>query len=180
MKKILLVVLILIFVFSLNIFRNNIFASNIIPTATTEPQISSFELFWPVVAGKVRGDSLYSLKLLKEKIRSLFIFSSLKKAEYYSFLSTKRLVEFEDLILEKKDFKNAELTQKDILTIHQNMVLIANQAKKEELDVIGTLQKISDTFDKQLSLLEEILTKVNEQQKPLVNNIILSIKSLSF
>jgi len=61
-------------------------------------EVRSFDLFWPVVAGKLKGDAVYPLKRLKENIRGILIFDDFKRADYYSFLATKRLVEGEALI----------------------------------------------------------------------------------
>lgn len=70
------------------------------PTSTPEP--TSFELFWPVSAGKTMGESLYNLKIFKENIRGYLIFGKPQKAEYAIFLATKRLVESEKLLSEGK------------------------------------------------------------------------------
>lgn len=84
--------------------------STLIPTPTTIPSHqSSYELFWPIVAGKTEGDFLYSLKLAKEQVWSWFIFSDSKKVDYAVLLGTKRVLEAEKLIKESKT-KNAEKT----------------------------------------------------------------------
>ena len=130
-----------------------------VPQVSPRPvDVNSYEIFWPVVAGKVQGDSLYSLKLLKEQVRGLFIISDSKKAEYFSFLSTKRLVEFEKLVLVKKDYDNAARTLK---AYEENL--------KKGVNV--------ETFNNQLSLLEVVLVKVDDLQKPLVQKAILILNS---
>lgn len=81
--------------------------------ATTQQEvgeISSFEMFWPVVAGRTKGDSVYFLKTLKEKVRGLLIFGKAQKADYLVFLSVKRVVESEKLLMSgKKDLANDTL-----------------------------------------------------------------------
>ena len=73
-------------------------------------EVNSFELFWPMVAGKTTGDPLYFLKSLKEKIRGLFIFGAPQKADYAVFLATKRVIEAEKLIKEgEKGLANKSL-----------------------------------------------------------------------
>lgn len=59
---------------------------------------NSYEAFWPMVAGRTRGESLYSLKLFKEQLRGYLIFGTLQKADYQVLLSTKRLLEAEKII----------------------------------------------------------------------------------
>lgn len=72
-----------------------------VPTPVPTPTplaINSYELFWPLVAGRTEGDSLYSLKLLNEQVRGWLIFDKSKKADYSILLGTKRVLEAEELI----------------------------------------------------------------------------------
>lgn len=64
--------------------------------------VNSYELFWPLVAGKTERDSLYFLKLLKEGIQGWFIGRDSKKADYEILLGTKRMLEAEVLIKDNK------------------------------------------------------------------------------
>lgn len=64
--------------------------------------INSYELFWPLSAGKTEGDQLYSLKLFKEKVRGWLIFGESNKADYAVFLGTKRVLEAEKLLKDGK------------------------------------------------------------------------------
>lgn len=74
------------------------------PIPTSAPkEINSFELFWPVSAGKTMGESLYSLKTIKEQLRGALIFGKAQKSDYQVFLSTKRILEAEKLINEEKN-----------------------------------------------------------------------------
>src|SRR3989344_5183162 len=119
---------------------------------------NSYELFWPVVAGKVKGDSLYPVKLLKEKVRAFFIFDSGAKAEYFSFLSTKRLVEFEKLALVDKDLDNAAKTLVSYLDAQKKSVFYFDMAAREGLNAAGVRTALKDTLDRQILLLESIST----------------------
>lgn len=69
-----------------------------IPTATVAPNVNSFELFWPMSAGKTIQSKVYFLKLLKEKVRGFFIFGSAQKADYDLYLGIKRMLEVEALM----------------------------------------------------------------------------------
>lgn len=71
-------------------------------TSVFAKDVSSYELFWPISAGKVMGDPLYFVKALKENIKGLVTIGAPKKAEYAVLLSTKRLVEAEKLINDGK------------------------------------------------------------------------------
>ena len=65
-------------------------------------EVNSFEVFWPLVAGKTKGESLYFLKRTKEDLRGALIFGAPQKADYNIFLATKRILEAEKLIKESK------------------------------------------------------------------------------
>ena len=116
---------------------------------TLNVEINAFELFWPIVAGKVQGDSFYSLKTFKERVREILIIGESKKSEYFSFLSTKRLVEYGELVLNRKDFENANKTLSEYKE---------NLGKGNNLEV----------FEKQKLYFGLILEKVDESQKSAV------------
>lgn len=66
--------------------------------------VDSYELFWPMVAGKLPGEPMYTLKMLKENVRGTLIFGSVQKSEYKIFLAAKRILEAEKLLsLAKND-----------------------------------------------------------------------------
>lgn len=73
-----------------------------VKTAEEARMVNSFELFWPLVAGKTESDSFYFLKLLKERIQGWFIGNDSKKADYEVLLGTKRMLETEALIKSNK------------------------------------------------------------------------------
>jgi hypothetical protein len=68
------------------------------PSPTPVPVINSFELFWPMSAGKTMQSKIYFLKTLKEKVRGIFIFGSAQKSDYDIFLTIKRMLEAEALM----------------------------------------------------------------------------------
>lgn len=113
-------------------------------------EIDSFELFWPVTAGKVRGDSLYFLKRFKEKLRGVLIFSDAKKADYEAFIATKRVVEAEKLFM-KGDSQNATLSLDD-----------ANEALKE---LNENWEDVSDKGSVLKSQKDEINNKLSNLKK---------------
>ena len=142
-------------------------------------EVNSYELFWPIVAGRVQGDSLYSLKIFKENLRGRFIFSNLKKAEYNTVLSEKRLLEFEKLAIVNKDFTNSGKTLETLKKTQTKIVDDLDLAKKDGLDVAHTTQIITDAFDKEASLLQSILSKIDSSQKGTVTDAITNLASLS-
>ena len=136
------------------------------PTPTSTPlNISSFELFWPVVAGKTIDDPLYILKSLKEKVRGFLIFGKPQKADYNVFLATKRVVEAEKLISEDK----RELAVK---TLDKAIVLL----ESAETELSGTpgesiSSDIKNNINKQLKNLEIFVPRLMSQDGSLVGKL---------
>jgi len=102
LKKLLIICLIASF-----LPLNFAFAKAPLPIPTSTPtagmeydfsKMTTYEMFWPVVAGKVPGDRFYSLKLWRDKILGSLYFSPLKKSEYFKQLANKRLLEAEKLL----------------------------------------------------------------------------------
>ncbi len=68
------------------------------PTICKAEQQNSFEIFWPITAGKTVDESGYNLKRFKENLRGMLIIGKLQKANYSIDLGTKRLLEAEKLM----------------------------------------------------------------------------------
>ena len=100
-------------------------------TPTPAAKVNSFELFWPISAGKTMASKIYTLKLWKENLRGSLIFSKARKADYLTFLSVKRLIEAEALFADgKNDLANKTL---DLAIVRLNKAEnIAALAKGEE------------------------------------------------
>ncbi|MFH1826933.1 MAG: hypothetical protein ABH812_00665, partial [bacterium] len=77
MRKIVSILLALVILFSILPSKILAFADSSSPT----PFPSSYELFYPVVAGKIPGDRFYKLKLLKEWFTGKLIFNSIRKTD---------------------------------------------------------------------------------------------------
>ena len=71
-------------------------------TSLADVPVDSYTLFWPLSPGKTEGDSLYSLKLLKENVLGIFAFNESEKVDYQVMLGTKRVLGAEKLIKENK------------------------------------------------------------------------------
>lgn len=80
-------------------------------------QSGSFELFWPLSAGKTIEEPFYFLKDVKEKVRGFLVFGSSQKSEYEVMLTTKRILETEKLIKEEKNDYVAKTLDKALTTM---------------------------------------------------------------
>lgn len=97
-----LFVITILFLSLLSFWVNSAIAKEV---TTNEPSstpsaanVNSYELFWPLTAGKTESDSLYSLKLFKEQVIGWFIFNDTARADYAVLLGTKRVLEAEKLL----------------------------------------------------------------------------------
>ena len=140
---------------------------------------SSFELFWPVVAGKTVGDRFYSLKLFKEKTREVLIPSSLKKAEYNILLSEKRLVEAEKLLMIDENLKGAKETLEMAKIKRHKVFDLLQLAKKAELPGHSDVSsRFVGSLERQLTLVSIMEGKLSGDEKALVLPVAEDIKSL--
>lgn len=83
---------------------NSVSAQEDMATSEASPSgtINSYNLLWPLTAGKTEADSFYFLKLIKEQITGWFIFGDIRKADYEIYLGSKRYLEAEKLLKEGK------------------------------------------------------------------------------
>lgn len=142
--------------------------------ATTNEEINSFELFWPIVAGRTIDDPLYPLKSLKEKIRGWFIFGKPQKAEYAITLATKRVVEAEKLLGDGKK----ELAEK---TLDKALTQL-NEAERKIKRAGGSLDNFVNEINNKLDNLEKFIPQLssqNEDASEKLNFVLEKVKDLN-
>ena len=132
---------------------------------TASKEITSFELFWPVVAGKTMGDPLYILKSLKEKVRGFLIFGKSQKVDYSVFLATKRVVEAEKLINESKRKLAVETLDKAIVLLESAETKVSNTPGE------SISSDTKNNINKQLENLEIFIPKLIAQDGNLVGKL---------
>jgi len=143
------------------------------PTPSPISMVNSFELFWPMVAGKTMQSKLYFLKTLKETIRGFFIFGSAEKADYKIFLGIKRMLEAEVLIKGNvNDLANKTLDSalKDFNDASKNLTSAKNssnisQDTKNDINIrLDNLKKFTSylkfTYPNYSSKLQSILDQL--------------------
>lgn len=175
MRRILIIIFLALLLLGI-LPKGTIAAPTLAPTPTPTPSplnISSFELFWPIVAGKTTADPLYFFKTLKENLRGKLIFGSPQKADYSVFLATKRIIEAEKLILEgKSDLAEKTLVQAtkqlDKATVNVSQALAKRVPFQEQAVNMGNRLSNLETFipslivkaDQNKESLTEILERV--------------------
>lgn len=125
----------------------------VISATSAKAAVNSYELFWPLVAGKTMADGfVYQLKILKEDVRGYLIFGPAQKANYQVFQASKRLLEAEKLVLDKKDDLASLTLDKAIALLSAankgsaNIKLLAADLAiqySEKTEIAKKLQKIS-------------------------------------
>lgn len=133
------------------------------PTPAAPGPVDSYDLFWPISAGRVIGDPLYFIKSLKESLRELLVFGDYKKAEYNITLSEKRLLESEYLFKVKKDFENTKESVIQAKSKMETAVLYVDKSKTSP-DIGVLQQKLSRSADKQRQLLNFLVTQGDKGQ----------------
>lgn len=139
--------------------------------------VSSYELFWPIVSGKVMGDKMYSLKIAKEKLREALIFGNSKKANYNIMLSEKRLVEAEKLLV---DGKKEEAQKTFTIATQKRQKVMSNIEKTKAAGLsIDTLKgDFVKSLEKQELLLNYLMTIPNSKEVGAVKDSLADVESL--
>lgn len=129
-----------------------------IATPTPVPVVNSFDLFWPMVAGRTMQSKIYFLKILKEKIRGFFIFGSAQKADYDIFLGIKRMLEAEVLMKANvPDLANKTLdSAKDDLNKANS--ILTNAKNASDIDQ-GTKDEINSRVDNLKKFLNSLISQ---------------------
>lgn len=136
-------------------------------------EVNSFELFWPVVAGRTMGSPIYTIKLVKEKVRGALIFGKAQKAEYFVFLATKRVVEAEQLLGEGK----SDLAAKTL----GNATVLLDKSEASVSQAGESISTVVDEMNKKLDNLETFLPSLaskNDGSKDSINGVLDKVREL--
>lgn len=134
------------------------------PSPTPISRVDSYQLFWPISAGRVMGDPLHFLKNLKENLRGILIFGDYNKAIYDITLSEKRLVEAEYLFMVKKDYVNGK---RAIDASKQNLEKAVSLSNKvvDQTKITDLKVKLSASLEKQRKLLNYLASQASDENK---------------
>lgn len=121
--------------------------------------VNSFELFWPLVAGRTKGDKLYPLKLFKEKLRGFLIFGKPQKADYSLFITTKRILEVEKLA--KDDKKELSLATSDVAL--SELAIVERNINASGDSIKSTVDDLNLKFDNLETFLPWLITQYNDK-----------------
>jgi hypothetical protein len=144
-----------------------------------ETNVDSYELFWPLVAGKTLGEPLYFLKTFKENIREIIIVGNAQKADYNVLLATKRILEAEKLINQGKinEAKKSLETAKIRIDKAEKGIVISKSSG--ELDVVSqnlnnqltNIATFTDWLSGKNNETRDLLLNINEKASSLLTKI---------
>lgn len=138
--------------------------------------MTTYELFWPLVAGKVPGDKFYNLKLWRDKLMGYLFFSKLKKSEYFKQLANKRLVEAEKLLeLQRDRYFTETLRQSTEYLEKGSSLLLATPENQSQFWLKGEYAK---DLQKHLVVLEKMRSKAGEEQKEFIEKTLEEVKRM--
>lgn len=125
---------------------------------------SSYELFYPVTAGKLPGDFLYILKIFRENIIGVLTFDAKRKVEYKTILSQKRLVEAEAL-LNQKNYEESLSLITNCVNKYSQAVQSAKEIKEENGNFQNIYSYLTDEGEKELVFLTRLSKQFPEQNQ---------------
>lgn len=146
------------------------------PSPTTE--VNSFDMFWPVVAGKVNGERFYSLKIFKENAREKLIYSKYKRVDYNRLLSEKRTVEAEKLYLIVKNYSGGKVALERAQEKRETAISLMKEVEASGKSVVDLKNALRSSFEKQKALISFIQNKSPDDQKETLQSNISSIDTL--
>lgn len=138
--------------------------------------MTTYEMFWPITAGKVPGDKFYQVKLWRDKLAINLIFDKLKKSEYLKQLANKRLVEAEKLLEIKRDSFLSETLTQSYKYLEEGLSLLS---KVEETPQAWWLKdEYRKDLKKHFIVLGRMKEKVEESHKSVIEDSIKNLDSL--
>lgn len=138
--------------------------------------MTTYEMFWPVVAGKVPGDKYYKLKLWRGKIAVFLTLNKLKKAELLKKMVNKRLAETERLA----ELERFSLIPSTIQGAKQNLEkgLESLSAAKKKPRYSWLKNEYAKDARKYLVLLGRLKEKISEEEKASVEEFFSDVEEL--
>lgn len=162
-------IILFFFQFSLKIFAQT-------PIPTPSPQ-SSYELFYPVVAGKTEGEPFYFLKLIRDSLSEWLTSSNREKSMSSLRLATKRFLEAEKLFKQGKN-NLAEKALNRFTTKLNNSYEYALK-EKEQNSLPRLFQSINQETQKYRIILDQLLDQTTEDERIIISQTLQKVGEIS-
>ncbi len=141
----------------------------------TSGSVDVASIFWPIVPGTTVADGTFFLKQIKEALTGMMKFGNINKANYYTELSEKRIVEANKLI-EDKDYPNALKSLKMSEDMRKNAIASKKKAVEAKEDTLELINRMVASFEKQKQVLQFFSLAVPADQKAEVDEDIKNIE----
>lgn len=138
--------------------------------------MTTYEMFWPLTAGKIPGDKFYNIKIWRDKSMGILILSHLKKSEYWKNLANKRLVEAEKLV----ELRRFTYLQSTLESSRKDMEMGLELLSKatQDWDYNWLTEEFRKDSTKHLIVLERMKEKAEKEEKEIFEKAIRDIKNL--
>lgn len=140
----------------------------------TSGSVDVASIFWPIVPGTTVADGTFFLKQIKEAFTGMMKFGNINKANYYTELSEKRIVEANKLI-EDKDYSNALKSLKMSEDMRKNAIASKKKSVEAKEDTLELVNQMVASFEKQKQVLQFFSLAVPADQKAEVDEDIKNI-----
>lgn len=183
LKRLLPVSLILV---AILFFPLTVLGKGVSPTPTPTPEIeeeeydfesmTTYEMFWPIVAGKVPGDRFYTLKLWRDKLGIFLFFDALKKSEYLKQLANKRLLESEKLVEIKRFSFLSKTLEQSYEKLNKGLRLLTSQELTPQ--AFWLAEEYKKDLEKHWIILNRMKEKTSGEDLKTIDNALEKIKGL--
>jgi len=135
---------------------------------------SSYDLFYPIVSGKVPGERFYFLKSLREWFVGKIVFDDIRKSDFHLTLSKKRLVEGEALI-QKNDYPRAQKSIEKSTKEYKKAVSIAQGALEKGKPAKDIINALKTDGRIEVNFLDRLIKNLPDNEaesfRPLLNDL---------
>lgn len=141
----------------------------------SSPEVNSYEIFYPVVAGILPTNKKYLLKVIRDELDILLMKDIASKANKYVEISNKKILEAEQLMLSQ----NTDLALKSLRksAAYLNKALKLASKVEEEEQIISISTTILDASKKQQKFLPSLAKEFPQISQEAEVNYNLSLAS---
>lgn len=146
------------------------------PTPSPKPT-TTYELFWPLAAGKTVDAKFFFLKNWKENFKGKLLLGSPAKADYELLLTTKRVIEAEKLLDDKKESFGKKSLELAIQRVEKTSALLT-KARQGGENIPSVKDNMLNRIDNLNIFLPRLREKADNDGDKLIDLILARIKDI--
>jgi len=136
----------------------------------TETAQKSINYFLPY-PGILPGNSLYPLKMIRDRVVSYFITDPVKKAEFYLLMADKR-INAGKFLADYRKYSLVEPTISKGQNYFDQSIELAAKTKKQGINIKNLTEQLNKASEKHEEVLGVILLEIPDDYKPGIRNSI--------